>query len=273
MNLIKQKLPHWYQHHPKDGSCTPCYELPKKTGPGIKKPTLREAKELRLFPSITNVLDVIAKPALTNWLISQGIMAALTLPRQPDEGDDKFAERVVVDMDSQSQEARDFGTEIHEHVEKYITDGVVDLNSEAESYTLSTRQWINQEVEQIVATEMTVFCPILGLAGRLDMLCRLRSRGLAIVDFKSQEVKRKPNGEADPAFYPEFPMQCAGYGELIRRMKKLDEMPALVSVVIDRAKPAAPHIRIWEDPLKYWELFLNAYALWKYLKGYDPSNV
>ena len=52
----------------------------------------------------------LAKPGLDEWKIEQGIMAALTLPRLPDESLDSFAHRVVVDMGEQVEKAADFGS-------------------------------------------------------------------------------------------------------------------------------------------------------------------
>jgi hypothetical protein len=113
MNLIKPRASHWYKQE--DGLLLPKYEVPNKSKPGMmRKTTLADAKKGNYWPSITNVLGVLNKPALTNWLITQGILAALTLPRKPDESEDQFADRVVTDMDTEGATAREFGTRIHD---------------------------------------------------------------------------------------------------------------------------------------------------------------
>ena len=76
--------------------------------------TLRDAKKLGLLPSVTNILGVIAKPALTGWLQEQAVWAALTLPRQEGESTDAFAKRVEEDSKTSTGDAADFGTRFHQ---------------------------------------------------------------------------------------------------------------------------------------------------------------
>ena len=63
---------HYYR---KDG--TPCYEVEKKGG-GMRAINLRWDKGLRLVPSVTTAIRIVAMPNLTNWMVMQGILAALT---------------------------------------------------------------------------------------------------------------------------------------------------------------------------------------------------
>jgi hypothetical protein len=273
MQLIKEKYGHWYQVL--DGKCVPKHEWPKKDKSGMKRTTLREAKEFHLFPSVTNVIDgVIAKPELTRWLISQGIMAALTLPRKDGEPEDQFAMRVAEDMDAYSAEARDFGTECHDHIDHYITHGEILMN-DAEPFTKGARQWIMDNVVRIHGTELTVFHPELCIAGRLDLDCELRREGRAIVDFKSQRVKNNK-----PVFYDEFGLQLAAYASCVRHQQQQQRngayepngtfLPKLVSVIIGSEEPGPAFTKIYEDGEYLLRLFKNTLDLWCYKKGYDP---
>ena len=105
MKLI-ERVPasHWYLP---DGR--PFYEIGRKDGSGNRPVTLADARKVFALPSVTNVLGVLAKPGLDAWRVEQGIIAALTLPRLPDESLDVFARRVVVDMGQQGERAADFG--------------------------------------------------------------------------------------------------------------------------------------------------------------------
>ena len=105
MTLIERQAPsHWYLQ---DGR--PFHEIANASGTGNRAVTLRDARKVLAFPSVTNVLGVLAKPGLDAWKIEQGIMAALTLPRRPDEPLDAFARRVVEDMGEQVEKAADLG--------------------------------------------------------------------------------------------------------------------------------------------------------------------
>src|SRR5947209_13421746 len=115
MTLIERQAPsHWYL---RDGRAF--HQIANAAGSGNRPVTLRDARKVLAFPSVTNVLGVLAKPGLDAWKIEQGIMAALTLPRGNDEPLDAFAHRVVVDMGEQVEKAADFGSAIHAACEVY----------------------------------------------------------------------------------------------------------------------------------------------------------
>src|SRR4249919_1542933 len=82
---------HWYDRNGK-----PCYQQATQKG-GVRPTDLRDGRKLGLVPSVTTVLSVLAKDALTTWKVKQGILAALTLTRRPGESDDDFLARVLFD--------------------------------------------------------------------------------------------------------------------------------------------------------------------------------
>lgn len=262
MNLLKEKSSHWYRV--KDDVCSPCHEWPKADGKGMKRTTLREARLNNLFPSVTNIIDgVIAKPELERWKITQALMAALTLPRNPGESEDAFALRVVDDMDAYSGEAKDFGTLCHDHIEHYISHGEV-LDNEAAPFTDGARRWIVENVNKIHGTELTVYHPTLCYAGRLDLDGEVKRYGPALIDFKTQKVRKKPNGEWNPIFYDEFPVQLAAY------MACLPTPRTLISVIIGSEEPAPAFVKVYTEVEFYLRLFKHALDWWCYKKNYDP---
>lgn len=267
--LIAERLSHWYRHIG-GGHVEPAFEVPRKDGKGMKAVTLREARELNLWPSVTNVLAVLNKPALNDWRVEQGILAALTLPRLPDEGTDAFVKRVVVDMDAQSQMARDFGTAIHAAIEAELTRPGYQPEPEVDEFMKSFRDWAARNIIEIHGAELLVGDPVLGFGGKMDLDCTLRDIGRALVDFKTQRIKRNGKG-LNPTFYDEWAIQLAAYRRA--RLLVTGETMALVSVVIDSTEPGPIHTHIWEDSGEHLAAFLHAFELWKYLKGYNPSRI
>lgn len=250
---------HWYKNS--DGITTACYEMPKKRGNGMKSVTLREAREFGLLPSVTTILSVVAKPELINWIVSNSIMAALTLPRVPDEPLEVFAKRVVEDADTQRDKAADFGIRIHDAIEAWLVRNEVPAE-DLKPFVHPALLWLDANILDLnIQAETIVGCPIIGIAGRLDLVANLRNIGPAVVDFKTQRVRDTA------AFYPEFPLQLCAYRQILG-----DKNLALVSVVIDSGKPSEPHIKVWENPDQYWPLFEAAFTLWRYLKNFDPRR-
>ena len=104
---------HWYTM---DG--LPQYTVEAKKG-GQRATTLRDARTMNLVPSVTTILNVAAKPALTQWLQRQGLLAALTLPRKDSEPEDEWIARIMDDSKEQGRAAADAGTEIHASIQGF----------------------------------------------------------------------------------------------------------------------------------------------------------
>ena len=110
---------HWYT---RDG--VPRYTVIGKNGKE-RNTTLRDARTENLVPSVTTVLNVMAKPALIQWLQKQVLMAALTLPRIPGEPEEAYIDRIMVDSKEQGRAAADAGTDIHASIQGFYEGEVI----------------------------------------------------------------------------------------------------------------------------------------------------
>lgn len=111
---IASEQGHWYAL---DGS--PAYTVIGKNGKE-RPATLRDARQLNLVPSVTAITKLLAAPGLTNWIIDQNIMAALTLPRHENELDAEFLSRVKEDGKAKAKAAAERGTLLHTDIERAI---------------------------------------------------------------------------------------------------------------------------------------------------------
>jgi hypothetical protein len=269
MILIKRESSsHWYL---RDG--TPFHETERADGKGLRSVTLRDARKVRAFPSVTNILGILAKPALDAWKQEQAILAALTLPRSEDEPLDAFAKRVVTDMSAQVEKAADLGSAIHAACEVYATSKALPENPEVAALFAPVREWFDADVERIDCIERVVTHSEWGYGGRVDMVCKLKSTGSwAVVDFKTQKVKRDAKGALKPTFYEAWPLQLEAYRQAIlveaARKQPLD----IVSLVISSIEPVPVMPKVWprEEQTAYYRAFLNARNLWVWMKGYCP---
>lgn len=272
MQLVKpESASHWYDL--KDGTWIPMYELPKKSGDGMKKVTLREAKELNLKPSVTSILDIINKPGLQAWKQEQAILAALTLPKLSDEPLDAFVERVIEDMDAQSEKARSFGSEIHAAIEGYLKEGRV-IPENIAPFLQSFVEWGNKEVHKIIGTEVVCGCEECGYAGRLDLVCVLKDFGFSVIDAKTQNVRRDKKGIKQPVFYADtFPRQLAAYAHTFCPHSEEKVVPAMVSVIIDSSEPGPVYVKKWDNYQHHLKMFQHCLELWCDDRGYRPMKI
>jgi hypothetical protein len=189
---------HWYTA---DG--TPAYTIIGKNGKE-RNTTVKDARELGLFPSVTTIMGVMAKPGLNTWLQQQVLLAALTLPREPDEAEADWLTRVMQDAKSTGRDAADRGTRMHGVLESFYRstepsvwpDYVVETDRSMLEH-FGERNWIAE-------TSAADY----GYAGKVDLWCP-EGDGI-VVDFKTKE------GTLDKvAVYHEHLMQLAAYRVLL----------------------------------------------------------
>jgi hypothetical protein len=58
-----------------------------------------------LVPSVTTVMKVAAKPGLEQWKLEQMLLAAMTLPKMPDEPEKAYIARIVADSKETGKQA------------------------------------------------------------------------------------------------------------------------------------------------------------------------
>lgn len=183
---------HWYH---RDG--TPCYEIEGKNGK-LRPTTLRDARKLKLVPSVTSIIRLSAAPGLVNWQIEQAILASLTLPRVDGETDEQFIARVRRDAAAQATKARERGILIHAWVQRWFES--CEAEDDALPYCESTNRTIydecgyqNWECESSFATST--------FGGKVDLI----APGFLI------DIKTSDKDLGNLKLWPEHEMQLAAY--------------------------------------------------------------
>jgi hypothetical protein len=244
---------HWYS---RDGA--PCYEVEKQKG-GLRSTTLADARKLGLVPSVTTVLDVLNKPALTRWKVRQGILAALTLPRNPDETEEHWLARVEVDAEQQAKDAADEGTRIHDACERSFRGFVVE--ERFRPHVASVRAKLAETfpgVDDWIAEAS--FANPLGYGGKVDL--HSPSTGI-VVDYKGKDGDFTDDKKL--AYDQNF--QLAAYQRGLC-------LPTNVSanIFVSRTHPGAVAIHVWSvaDMAQGWDVFAATLDVWRGLKRFDP---
>lgn len=269
MILVKREsASHWYL-----ADRTPFHEVERADGKGLRSVTLRDAQKVRAYPSVTNVLSVLAKPGLDAWKQEQAILAALTLPRNDAEPLDDFARRVVGDMSEQVSKAADLGSAIHAACEVYAQSKALPESRDVARLFEPVREWFDTEVERIALVETVVAQHEFGYAGTVDLVAKLKCTGdWAVVDFKTQRFKCDAKGQPKPNYYETWPLQLEAYRQAILHGAQGKQPRDIVSLVINSESPMPVIPKVWprEEYDAYWRAFLNVRNLWVWIKGYCP---
>jgi hypothetical protein len=243
---------HWYKQ---DGS--PAYTVKGKNGQD-RATTLRDARSLNLVPSVTTILKIMAKPGLEVWKQEQMLLAALTLPRAPDESEKSFIARIVHDSKDTARQAADRGTRIHESIERwYKGDYDVDHVNIAKEFEWEVTKHFNIPSSQKWKTEIA-FSSSLGYGGKIDLHldpCESAPQGIVL------DAKTKAFGPGEDVIgYDEHLMQLAAY----RHGLGLPNARC-ANVFASVSYPGLVKVMEWseEELTKGWEMFQCLLNFWK----------
>ena len=251
---------HWYYQ---DGR--PCYEI---NGRGT---TLRDARKLNLVPSVTTFLNVLAKPALTNWLVNQGIMAALTMPRVDGEAEQAYIARILHDSKAQALAAAQEGSRIHDAIEQSFTTGNVPPQYQA--HVDAARAKIAKQYPHVTdwIAEKSFAHP-LGFGGKCDL--HSPSTGI-IVDYKTKDGDFSDGKKL--AYDQHYQLGAYQFGLLSTPCEGSERWwhPTAPgsALFVSRTHPGAVSLHEWsaDDMREGRRIALVCLQLWKLTKGFDPS--
>lgn len=237
---------HWYT---RDGA--PMYTVPSKKDGTPRNTTLRDARERDLIPSVTTILNVAAKPALTAWLQEQAILAALTLPRDQDETESAWLKRVVQDSKQQGKDAADLGTDIHESIQGYYEGK---KESKYPFHVISCTNVIQTHYGDKKWVAEKAFGHELGFGGKCDLHCA--EDGGIVIDIKTKDFE----DASKTLWYDEHLLQLAAY-----RVGLGIPNARCANVFVSRTHPDISVIKEWtEDDLKRgWEMFVCLLKYWQ----------
>lgn len=233
---------HWYT---RDG--VPRYTVIGKNGKE-RATTLRDARTENLVPSVTTVLNVAAKPALTQWLQKQVLLAALTLPRRTDEPEDEWIARIMDDSKEQGRAAADAGTDIHASIQSFY-EGVP--TSRHEEHVKGCVEAIREHFGNQAWVAERAFAHEIGFGGK----CDLHAVNI-VADVKTKEFSDPAKVDA----YDEHLMQLSAYRVGLG-------MPGArcANVFVSRSVPGLVKVVEWsqEDLNRGWQMFCSLLKFWQ----------
>lgn len=261
--VVPDREGHWYTL---DGQ--PAYTVPNKSKPGeFRNTTVRDARDLHLVPSVTGITGVIRKPALESWIATQYVLSALTLPQNPGESQDAFAQRVIRDARIEGQNAADFGTQVHTLADMYLHNRLPDRLSHVDySFLQGIMDWCTVHHVEVMETELAFAClddmPY-GYGGRLDFMGVVNKavpltcdcgcinwpmdQMFVVADWKTQ---RSTPGKMFN-FYADWNPQLKAYSHGVHE----ENAPGL-SVVVSSTEPGRVESCFWPADDWGWDAFL-----------------
>lgn len=245
---------HWYRE---DGA--PQYTVVAKNG-SDRPTTLRDARSMSLVPSVTTIIKVASAPGLEKWKLEQMLLAAMTLPKRPNELEKDYIARIVHDSKETGKQAAEAGTRIHESIQGHYEDAPTGRHQE--SVAACVAEITKHFGERIWISERS-FASKMGFGGKCDLFCAGSLN--VVIDIKTKEFG--PDDKIDA--YAEHGMQLAAYREGL-------EIPdaRCANVFVSRSHPGVVKVVEWsaEDLDRYWQMFKCLLEFWKLKNKFGENN-
>lgn len=256
---------HWYD----PATAEPRHFIEKKDGSGNRPTTLADARKNGWVPSVTQVLKILDKPGLRDWLIRQSVYAVVTAPDVPGENIDAKIERVLSverQQDQESQIAKDRGTAIHEALECYFLGKDV-----AEEF----RPWIDPAAKAIVSRGQLVSAEKIlvgkGYAGKVDLI-QEAPECWWIVDWKTTKTLPKKGAWSEHVL--QLSAYAAAFWTLMERSgqasKPIRTSNVYISTVEQGQFAICDHDPDWQKAFN--QGFQPLLTAWMFLNNYYPKQ-
>jgi len=247
---------HWYD---RDGK--PVYEI--RSAKGEMRPvTLRDARKFGWVPGFSGVAAMEHKPQLERWKIDQALMAAITLPRLPNESDDSFISRAREDSGEQARRAADRGTLIHAAIQGFFEGTPAAL--EMLPYVAPVRKWVRERFGHDGWVAERSFAHPLGYGGKSDLTNQTHIE--VVIDFKCKDFDETRT--VKELAWPEQCMQLAAYAHGFGMIQ-----PNCVNIFVSTRKPGLIQVREWDNSeiAESWEAFQCLLRLWQIRRNYNSA--
>lgn len=212
-------MSHWYT---KAGD--PMHYVPNGSKPGeLRETTLRDARKLNLFPSVTTVLKIIDKgDILLKWSLRQALYAALVHPdgfprvsRREDGTVDekdpafvKWADQCIADARRQVQVKAERGAILHDMMMKAHTEPHT-IPPQYQAHVEGMFEMLERNFgRRVWIAEGSFACPH-GFGGQIDLRTHPDDDDPIVLDYKFKDFDE--SRDAAYFVYDEHAMQLGGY--------------------------------------------------------------
>jgi hypothetical protein len=222
--------------------------------------TLRDARQLNLLPSVTTIMSIQDKPALTMWLNNELLDAAINNPYNPfDWSVDRWKKHMIRNMRNKTEIAASRGTEIHNALEQYFISGNI-CTKDVDYITPAIELIHNTFPNEKWIAEATFANKQVGYAGCVD----LHSDNI-IIDFKTKD---KTNTK-DMKQYNDHKMQLAAYqGGLGKNIKRRFNL----FISINPNTPGLCKLVECTEFSRYWNMFNLLVKFWQEKNKYKVGE-
>jgi hypothetical protein len=249
-------MPHYY-----DQKGNSVYTVPRVDGKGERDTTLRDAKKLKLVPSVTTITGIPGKDMLGRWKQIQLLNMVERYPNMVGKSED-WKDQLIAMSDQENSKYAKRGNEIHNALETYFKTGEI---SEEEIIipVVEFLQNLFEKYDNVWYEAEKSFAHSSGYGGKVDLVVHT-DVGIAIIDFKTKQGDKLDGSKV----YDDYCMQLAAYREPLR-----SEVFMCANLLISVTHPGVFHFEPWSDDKldNGFKAFEGLHQYWKVMNNYDSG--
>ena len=252
---------HWYTN---TGQAR--HTMKTKSG-SERNTTLRDARKLGLYPSVTTLLGLFAKPGLDRWIKDQLLRIAFENPAKDGESYEDYADRCLVAQEKPVEQAASFGTKVHDAIEAYFEGQ--HIPDELLEYIQPALDWKQDNGLNFIEFEKMLVNLEHGFAGTVDIVGQGGEGQKFIVDWKTRKTKKGVKVTSYDFQIHQIAAYAATYwGE----EAVLGHSVHGANCFISSTEPGRFEVIKYspEDLASAWKVFRSVCSVWRSLKNYDP---
>lgn len=196
------------------------------------------------YIAVTNVLGVMAKPAITYWYGKQIYLAMLANPTLSEK------EAMAAPYET-SKKAQSRGSTVHDIIEFWVHEkkAIDNIPPEFRPYAQAFYKWVEDNKITIVEHEKTIYSEQHHYAGTCDMIIKLNgSNELMVIDAKTSK---------DGAIYKESELQVSAYMHALKE----EGMKVNRAAVLALSETGTYNFKLADNEI---DAFLACLKLWKW---------
>lgn len=250
---------HWYN---RQGEAV--YDIERADGKGMRPVNLRDARKLNLLPGVSSIIRCAAAPGLERWKQNQVLLAALTLPKRPDEKEYDWLDRVWEDSKAQAVAAANKGKRVHAAIERHYL-GSLPIDEDLWPTVRAVKDTLLDKYGAVQWAAEKNFAHHLGFGGKRDLMSETDH---IYLDFKTKEFGLNKGKIDKELAWDENLIQLCGYAMSAPAEATLANVfvsvtvPGLVYIHTWSADDRVRGSRMFRGLLQYWQAKNNYHSGW-----------
>ncbi len=239
---------------------------------------LRDARKNDYLPSHTSVLNVISNYGIEKWKRDTILKTCAELPKWIGESVELYSDRVTEHIKEESVKAPEYGNVIHNLIERILKNECIQMaeyDIKVQDTIFAVKEWIDDNIELCYLIEPGLVNLDYGFAGKPDLLCKLKTGEIALIDWKTTKTfkDKKVRG------YDEWFYQLSAQEKLVDYTYQDDKVDGhkvekFFNVVISSTEVGRVEVVEWsrEDIDRGWLIFNAALTIFKESKKFYPGG-